>query len=200
LDLNGRVNNDTAKIISNLLLHNKTLTCLFLLQNHSITDDGAKDLANALTHNTTLEKLYLGGRNIGAKGIQCLIDIFQQNTTLTLFGLDIPNISDVDLKSIEKYTDRNIAIAKAAGLYALLVDLCSDSPFLRIKSITDSAVSAPVRFFKIASQLNDDTQRIVSSYAYEHTAPVTNKAFEREGMKLIQQLAPPQDSNQPKAS
>ena len=72
---------DVVIALANILVENKTLTCLGLQDCH-ISSEGAVELAAALCKNSTLKRLYLDCNPIGVNGASSMSDMLQLNTSL----------------------------------------------------------------------------------------------------------------------
>jgi len=78
---NNKIGTEGARMISEVLKSNSTLTELDLSYNE-IGDEGARMISEGLESNSTLTKLYLGNNNIGAEGAKMVSERWNSNRTL----------------------------------------------------------------------------------------------------------------------
>ncbi|KAI8900124.1 hypothetical protein BC833DRAFT_311103 [Globomyces pollinis-pini] len=92
-------NDDCTKTISDHLLHQTSLTTLFL-QLNQITDIGLHHLSNCLDSNRTLRKLYLHSNRIGNDSMGELCNALKRNHTIKKLTLQNNEIGNDGIKAL----------------------------------------------------------------------------------------------------
>uniref|UniRef100_A0A1X7SW17 Uncharacterized protein n=1 Tax=Amphimedon queenslandica TaxID=400682 RepID=A0A1X7SW17_AMPQE len=82
------INDDGVIALTQSLINNKTITGLFLYNNPDITSTSAQSLAELLLHNHTLSLLWLQYTNIDTDGVLVLMESLRTNKTLRRLYLD----------------------------------------------------------------------------------------------------------------
>lgn len=90
LNLSGSgVTDDSAFVMSQMLLSSNTTLKVLSLSENQLSDHVAKSLAKMLTFNTTLKELYVKANSFEVDGVRCISQALMSNTSLNV--LDMPD-------------------------------------------------------------------------------------------------------------
>jgi hypothetical protein len=108
----NHISDEVAKLISDAISNNTSLTVINLNNNNKISADGAKYLSDALKTNTTMKEINLDTNYISNKGSKYISDALKTNTNLTFISLNHNKITDDGVKFISGALKTNTTLKR----------------------------------------------------------------------------------------